>query len=144
MGFPDTFVVDLAFGLSGGRPAKIHKSSSDGTDNCFPDANRFFVQVGNAVCPPIVAAIAAQLLKHCRSVQQMELVEVSSCPKLPPAGSYAAVLGTHIDSAVWSLLAAAGHDGWFASHELGANDGSCAPRPDFGLKSEHSPDGEHS
>lgn len=54
MGFPEWFRVDLDFGLaSGGGATKKHEAV---------DGNRFYAQIGNAVCPPIVTALAGPLL----------------------------------------------------------------------------------
>lgn len=57
MGFPEWFRVDLSFGLAGGAE-KEGQAGGGG----HVDANRFYAQIGNAVCPPVVTAIAGPLL----------------------------------------------------------------------------------
>ena len=58
MGFPEWFRVDLSFGLAGGA----EKQPAAGGAAGHVDANRFYAQIGNAVCPPVVTAIAGPLL----------------------------------------------------------------------------------
>ena len=55
MGFPETFRVDKC-------------------DN----ANRFYHQIGNAVCPPIIAAVAGAILRALESVDSGSGAEASS------------------------------------------------------------------
>jgi hypothetical protein len=56
MGFPEWFRVDLDFGLASGGGASRKHAAVDG--------NRFYTQIGNAVCPPVVTALAEPLLEE--------------------------------------------------------------------------------
>jgi len=62
MGFAEWFRVDLDFGVASGGGASQKHASVDG--------NRFYAQIGNAVCPPVVTALAEPLLKEMRIVGQ--------------------------------------------------------------------------
>eukprot|EP01043_Picozoa_sp_COSAG02_P036909 COSAG02_NODE_2736_length_8130_cov_4.458722_4_plen_105_part_00 len=68
MGFPEWFRVDLDFGVASGGGASQKHAAIDG--------NRFYAQIGNAVCPPVVTALAEPLLKEMRIVG-----EPSDCPE---------------------------------------------------------------
>lgn len=161
MGFPDTFKVDLAFGLAGGATAPVgqkkqqknqkqHNSESGSVGAEInrgqqghgeqQEANRFYVQIGNAVCPPIVTAIAAQLLDHCGLRLRAGGGPVSTAtaaanktePRLP-RDCHASLLS--LDPAVWGLLKDGGHDAWFEVAAMATAAGSapaaaaCAIRP---------------
>jgi|EP01046_Picozoa_sp_COSAG06_P004928 hypothetical protein len=60
MGFPEWFRVDLGFGLAGGG-ARGDRGSAP--DDGAVDGNRFYAQIGNAVCPPVVTSLAEPLLE---------------------------------------------------------------------------------
>ena len=53
MGFPDSFVVP-------GHPTREHGSMA------YDAYTRFYHQIGNAVCPPVVKAIAEPILEALR------------------------------------------------------------------------------
>ena len=92
MGFPDAFSVDHGHGGPGGR-------GGGGS----ADANVVYAQLGNAVCPPVVCAIAAPLLRAV----------LGPGPAWPDGA---------LAPAVFDLLRAAGQ-------ALGAAPAPCAPRP---------------
>ena len=60
MGFPEWFRVDLDFGVGRAGGATQTQTAIDG--------NRFYAQIGNAVCPPVVTAIACPLLEEMQIV----------------------------------------------------------------------------
>lgn len=94
MGFPEWFRVDLDFGVGSGGGASQNHAAVDG--------NRFYAQIGNAVCPPVVTALAEPLLKamcigsqeattgildnmevDCRSSKRKREVERHTCATRP-------------------------------------------------------------
>ena len=98
MGFPEWFRVDLDFGLAtGGKPGKAQGAV---------DGNRFYAQIGNAVCPPVVTALAEPLL------EQMHIEGLRDSPELSA-------------SRVDSMMV----DGHSSKRKREAERQSCATRP---------------